>query len=542
MAGIERQVNTYKFDDQEFPTITTLADGGWVITWTSDDQDGHLDGIRQQRFDATGAALGPEVQVNTYVTNGQRYSAVTGLADGGWVVTWESAGQDGSGWGIYQQRFDANGNAAGAETRVNTYTTNSQSKAQVTALADGGWVVAWDSGDQDESNGTGLYQQRYDANGNAVGAETRVNTTTLFSQWNASLTTLADGGWVVTWDSHAEASVSGVYQQRYDANGNKVASETRINTYTNDVQQRSSVSALADGGWIVTWESEGQDGSLRGIYQQRYGVDGVAVGSENRVNTYTDGDQTHSSVAGLADGGWIVTWTSDGQDGNGSGIYQQRYDADGDKVGSEIRVNVHTKNDQADAEVVALADGGWVVTWMSYDQDGDGWGIYQREFDQNGTAVNAGTAKADTLKGASGIDVIKGLGGNDKLYGKAGDDALTGGKGTDKLYGGGGADTFVFATGDSGNTKKKADTIYDFTKTDTIDLSRWDADATVDGIQAFTFIGKKGFTGNAGELRFVKEKSDTWIQGDTNGDKKADFLIHLDDAVKMKADYFEGLV
>lgn len=87
--------------------------------------------------------------------------------------------------------------------------------------------------------------------------------------------------------------------------------------------------------------------------------------------------------------------------------------------------------------------------------------------------------------------------------------------------------------------KSKADTIYDFTKDDTIDLSGWDASAKKSGGQDFIFIGSQNFHGKAGELRFVKEASDTWIMGDTNGDRKADFIIHLDDAVKMKADYFE---
>ena len=56
---------------------------------------------------------------------------------------------------------------------------------------------------------------------------------------------------------------------------------------------------------------------------------------------------------------------------------------------------------------------------------------------------------------------------------------------------------------------------------------------------AFDFIGTHAFTRHAGELRYEKTKSDTWIQGDTNGDGKADLMIHLDDAVKLKAADFE---
>ena len=99
------------------------------------------------------------------------------LSDGGYVVTWMSLGQDGSGWGIYAQRYDADGNAVGSETRVNTTTASDQVYPAVAALSDGGYVVTWKSRNQDGSR-FGIYAQRYDADGNAVGSETRVNTTT----------------------------------------------------------------------------------------------------------------------------------------------------------------------------------------------------------------------------------------------------------------------------------------------------------------------------------------------------------------------------
>ena len=51
------------------------------------------------------------------------------------------------------------------------------------------------------------------------------------------------------------------------------------------------------------------------------------------MNTFTPGDQSLASVTTLKDGGWIVTWNSHGQDGHDYGIYQQRYTADGRPVG-----------------------------------------------------------------------------------------------------------------------------------------------------------------------------------------------------------------
>ena len=136
-------------------------------------------------------------------------------------------------------------------------------------------------------------------------------------------------------------------------------------------------------------------------------------------------------------------------------------------------------------------------------------------------------------------NVISGNSGNNTLKGLEGFDTLRGGKGRDHLYGGTDADTFIFKTGDSGKTHTSADTIYDFTDPDSIDLTGWDANSKKHGIQDFDFIGTHAFSGHAGQLHVVRADSDTWIEGDTNGDKKPDFVIHLDDAVTIKAGNFD---
>ena len=84
------------------------------------------------------------------------------------------------------------------------------------------------------------------------------------------------------------------------------------------------------------------------------------------------------------------------------------------------------------------------------------------------------------------------------------------------------------------------DTIFDFSGTggDRIDLSAIDANTAAFGDQAFTYLGTSAFTGKAGEVRYVKGASDTYVYGDVNGDAKADFAVHLDDAVSLSKGYF----
>ncbi|CAN7564669.1 M10 family metallopeptidase [Rhizobium sp. LjRoot98] len=152
-----------------------------------------------------------------------------------------------------------------------------------------------------------------------------------------------------------------------------------------------------------------------------------------------------------------------------------------------------------------------------------------------------GNQAANALYGNGGNDTLLGMTGNDSLFGGAGSDSLNGGRGADKLTGDAGADTFVFTSIlDSTNIASNRDTIFDFrgSERDRINLSGIDADTTIAGNQAFKFIGTSAFSGAAGELRYVKKASDTYIYGDVNGDRKIDFAIHLDDAITMQKGYF----
>jgi Ca2+-binding RTX toxin-like protein len=325
-----------------------------------------------------------ETRVNTTTAEDQDHPTVAALSDGGYIVTWMSYFQDGSGWGVYAQRYDATGNTVGSETRVNTTTADHQNNPSVAALSDGGYVVTWTSNGQDGS-GNGIYSQRYDATGNTVGSETLVNTTTADHQNNPSVAALSDGGYVVTWTNGHDGSTNDIYSQRYDATGNTVGSETRVNTTTADDQQNPSVAALSDGGYVVTWMSNAnaQDGSGYGIFAQRYDATGNTVGSETLVNTTTFDHQWYPSVAALSDGGYVVTWMSVvGQDGSpGWGIYAQQYDQLGNAVGGEILTS--TASDLRDPSVAALSDGGYVVTWTTNAnaQDGvSGYDVYSRAF------------------------------------------------------------------------------------------------------------------------------------------------------------------
>ena len=108
-----------------------------------------------------------------------------------------------------------------------------------------------------------------------------------------------------------------------------IGPEFQVNTFTSGVQSVPSIAALDGGGYVVAWHSFGQDGFGGGIFGQRYGADGLALGPEFQINNYTNDDQVAPSVAALDDGGFVVIWQSVLQDGFAQGIYGQRYGSDG---------------------------------------------------------------------------------------------------------------------------------------------------------------------------------------------------------------------
>jgi Ca2+-binding RTX toxin-like protein len=133
----------------------------------------------------------------------------------------------------------------------------------------------------------------------------------------------------------------------------------------------------------------------------------------------------------------------------------------------------------------------------------------------------------DNLTGSGFADALTGNAAANTLNGAAGNDTLVGNGGVDVLLGGAGLDRFVFAAvSDSGITAGTRDTISDFThgQGDLIDISALDANASLAGNQAFTFIGSAAFAGDAtGQLRYELGV----LYASTDADSDAEFSLAL---------------
>jgi hypothetical protein len=138
-----------------------------------------------------------------------------------------------------------------------------------------------------------------------------------------------------------------------------------------------------------------------------------------------------------------------------------------------------------------------------------------------------------TIANSVTIENARGGSGNDTLIGNDAANVLTGGLGKDALTGGAGADVFAYDTLADSGAGSGRDVISDFDQgSDLIDLS---------DLALSTFIGDARFSGTAGEVRAVSFDGTTIIEGDSNGDRVADFQIELADALALTVDDFVGL-
>ncbi|MCP4247817.1 MAG: ricin-type beta-trefoil lectin domain protein [bacterium] len=199
-----------------------------------------------------------------------------------------------------------------------------------------------------------------------MGGEFQISTI-IGNQLTPSVSALADGGFVVVWCTSdwmgLEASVQG---RRYAADGSAVGEEFRINTYSDGSLYYPAVAYFTGGGFVAVWESWGSSGSDSWGYSvqgRRYAADGTAVGEQFQVNTYTVGLQWRPAVATFADGGFATVWQGRGPSGSTYSIQGQRYAINGSPLGGEFQVNSDSDRYQGWPSVAPLANSGFVVVW-----------------------------------------------------------------------------------------------------------------------------------------------------------------------------------
>lgn len=534
------------------PSIVGLESGGFAVTWTEIRVDENPDfgsrtdkDIRAQIFDAQGVKVTSDAAgflVNGSLASSRTYqydSKVAALKNGGVAVTWSDDTGSYAATETKAQIFTGKGVLEGGKIPVNTTLIYGQYASAVTGLANGNVVVAWrDESGLVDSRGNPTYSngikgQIFDATGAKVGTEMSLNTTTKGVRDAPEISKLANGGFVVSWQTATNAKTDvnerDIYGQVFNAAGAKVGKEFLINTTVAGWQSDSMITGLANGGFVVSWIDRGIIGATTPepvVKAQIFSASGVRSGGEFEIAAA--GSPT---ITGLASGDFVVSWTERARDGSGmfsSDIAGQLYSSVGAKVGEQFQINAETLGNQVELSVSALAKGEFVVSWhdekvgvkaqmfalstssiletqgvtvldtvakfASYDRivaadtpERQGETVYLQVTDagkldlakalegqravsitasDKGNEIIAG-AKDDTLYGGAGADTLRGGGGDDTLQDSntyASDaDLLVGGAGNDTITSLGGEDTIEGGAGDDRIA------LYDIGRTATID-------------------------------------------------------------------------
>jgi len=217
--------------------------------------------------------------------------------------------------------------------------------------------------------------------------QTRVNTYTENNQERPGTIALADGGYIIYWRSmDQDGSNWGAYAQKFNAGGAADGAEFRLHTTTIETQYQAHLSAHTDGGFVATWTSWEADGSHWGTLGRRFNGKPEATSNEFVINDYTLEVQAQSSVAVDPHGRMFFIYSSRGQDGSHFGMFGRWFDASGQPLGKSFQINSFGPADQGRAKLVALEPAGMMAIWNSYGQDGSGFGVFGRYIDATGNA------------------------------------------------------------------------------------------------------------------------------------------------------------
>ena len=360
-AGGEFRVNNATSGLQTFPSVAVDPGGGFVIVWVETNSPPNV--INGQRFDAQGTRRGAEFRANVTTTANAFRPVIAAGPKGRFVVAWHAAVPvTGAPVGLFGRWFDASAVPQNTQFRINSATTGNL--PSVAVAAGGGFVAAWEAYGTDGSVAAAM-ARRFDSAGNALGSEFVVNSYTTGAQIQVTVASAASGSFVVVWSSDfQDGSGQGVFGQRFDATGLRSGAEFRVNTYTTGLQNAAQVASDAQGNFVVAWRST-PPGGPRSIVGQRFDAGGSPAGAEFVVNTFSNAFVYYLSVTSERTGNFTVAWEADGLDGDGGGIFGQRYTAAGVPRGTVFRINSSTTQEQALPKIATDAAGNLVATWIS---------------------------------------------------------------------------------------------------------------------------------------------------------------------------------
>jgi hypothetical protein len=310
------------------PAVAVEATGCFVLVWQS-----YLSGpsdyvIHGQRYDASGAAVGEKFQVGGAGTDRQYHPAVAINPAGGFVVIYEGDNLSATSVessGIFAQRFDETGCAVGDELQINSTANRFAAAPAVATDAAGNLVVVWSGGNGDES-ASSIFARRYDAAG-VGGPEIQISDSGIEADFAPAVATDADGGFVVVWQRGA-FFISHVFGRRYDSDGTPVGDAFPVTGDPGYTNVAPTVAALPGGEFVVAWQRDDLSQLFFGpgdIVAKQYASNGEPEDEVEFVNQVVAGDQLSPVVRADAAGDVLAVWLGVADVGSLSAVFARRY-------------------------------------------------------------------------------------------------------------------------------------------------------------------------------------------------------------------------
>ena len=340
--------------------IVSLNDGGYVVVWTDSSRTYNHAGatVIGQRYDSAGNKVGGEVELTQFHSGDQFSPAVTLLDNGTIAVAFVDlfAGNR----HIWVWTFNSSLNLV--RTDIIDGSANQTFDPSITALAGGGYAVSYSVGTGTDVDIVG----RIVSADLVVGMQFDIDNQTDIRGFS-ELATLSNGNFVAVYQDQVGGSLANTDCKFAICTpaGAVTVSSTIHGAAGPGHEIDPDVAALRDGGFVVVWTDP--DSTVTDIRATICTNTGLALPSFNDrvVNTTTTGDQNRASVVALADGGFLVNWVDD----NANLVRAQRFDAVGNKIGTEFTVKNGPVTDSPEAAL--LTDGGRIAYALGDISTGD---------------------------------------------------------------------------------------------------------------------------------------------------------------------------
>jgi len=373
--------------DQTAPAIALGSDGGFVV-WQDSGTDSDGGGIRARRINRTtsGSLAGAFLPfwVHGKTTGVQSNPQVALLAGGGAVFVW-SAGPLGQA-GIYARYLRSGSGSTplfvGDEIEIAAPGKVSNLTPVVARLNDGTVVVAWSQYQGPESL-LDVVVQRLSSGGQLLGRPFPANLTTDYNQRSPSVSALVNGGFVVAWVSENQRfdrSVD-ILARIYSGSGFPLSSsEMRLN-YGTSICAMPSLAALPNGGFAAVWTEKDPNRPENGwdIFGRSFDDNSVALKPSVKVNDYLFSDQLAPKVA-VAGNAVMAVWTSFGQDGYREGVFGRYLSLDGEITDDEFGLNQTVISQQLEPAIASDGTSRFVAVWTGFNSLDSGFDLVSRKF------------------------------------------------------------------------------------------------------------------------------------------------------------------